>query len=227
MLKKSLCAFIQPHVCVQLHLEQVFSGLGSPDPPDIFRRYRLLVCRLLGHKRLAWHCHLLDWIFRVSGSTGPAMAALAMGNSLGEAFRVAILWSCLTIFFIIAPHFLCILDIEMIKICHVYFAFSDINLLGLSGGCLFIWISVFLQAFCIYFWKTLRRNFRMKSLTCMKGMACLLTRVQSPPFKAMFWPITTTITTSFLAWGPEEKWMTQTTSRTHLNTVKPCQVRMW
>lgn len=166
--------------------------------------------------------YLIGSLRLVAATAEPAMAALAMGNSLGEAFSMAILWSFLTIFLIIVPHFLGILDAEMIKICLLYFAFSDISLLGLSGGFLFRMDICLLQAFCIYFWQALCRNFRMKSLTCMKGMACLLTRVQGSAFKAMFWPITTTIMTSFLASGPKEKWTTQTTPRTHLNTCKPC-----
>ncbi|MCV4690228.1 hypothetical protein OFC38_29195, partial [Escherichia coli] len=52
----------------------------------------------------------------------------------------------------------------------------------------FVLMSAFSQAFRTYFWRALCGNLRMKSVSCMhlKGMACLLTRVQGPSTKALF-----------------------------------------
>ncbi|MDG2681799.1 PH domain-containing protein [Vibrio parahaemolyticus] len=75
---------------------------------------------------------------------------------------------------------------------HIYFTLDFLSLASIflahRVAAHFVLMSAFSQAFRTYFWRALCGNLRMKSVSCMhlKGMACLLTRVQGPSTKALF-----------------------------------------
>ena len=73
-----------------------------------------------------------------AAAAAAAMAALATAAFFGRSFQDSS--SLKFLYFSLdysVPHFLCLHDLETIKVCHLGFPFSGINFLGPSCGCPF------------------------------------------------------------------------------------------